>query len=60
MFDDVLESTGFWVLGIGGISTELLGWILSRRAGWVTLPFWQLGIMMVVTLIAAAYFGTQD
>jgi len=58
--EEILESPGFWILGIGGLSAEILGYIWSRNQGWVTMPFWQLGVMMAVTLVAAAFFATKE
>lgn len=60
MIEEALESPGFWILGIGGVAAEILGWIISRRAGWEVLPFWQLLIMMAGTLVAAAFFALKD
>lgn len=60
MIEEALESPGFWILGIGGVAAEILGWIISRRAGLEVLPFWQLLIMMAGTLVAAAFFALKD
>jgi len=58
--DEVLSSPGFWLLGIGGLSAEILGYTWSRNAGMDIMPFWQLMVMMLVTLAAAAFFGSQE
>jgi len=59
-FDEILESPAFWLLGAGGVGAEILGWIVSKRAGWVAMPLWQLLVMIIGTLVAAAYFATKD
>lgn len=59
MLDEILESRAFWILGGLGIGAELLGWIVSRNAGWEALPFWQLLILMAGTLGAAAFFALR-
>lgn len=58
--DEVLESPGFWILGIGGLAAEIIGYIWSRNQGLVTMPIWQLGVMIAVTLAAAAFFATKE
>jgi len=58
--DDILGNPGFWLLGGGGVAAEVLGWKLSR--GWAAgaLPFWQLLVLIVGTLIAAAFFASRE
>lgn len=58
--EEVLESPAFWILGIGGVGAEVLGYIWSRNQGWEIMPFWQLIVMIIVTLLAAAYFSTRE
>lgn len=58
--DEVLESPAFWILGIGGLAAEILGYVYGRNQGWTVMPFWQLLVMMTGTLLAAAYFATKD
>lgn len=58
--EEALDSPGFWILGIGGITAEVLGYMMSKNAGWTVMPFWQLILMMVVTVVAAAFFATKD
>ena len=58
--DEILESPGFWLLGIGGLSAEILGYIWGRNQGLAIMPFWQLLVMMAVTLAAAAFFATKE
>lgn len=59
MFEEAFEEPSFWILGGVGAMMELLGWIISKRALDYSLPIWQLGILMVGTIIAAAYFSTR-
>ena len=58
--DEAFESPAFWLLGIGGVTAELLGYIWSKKAGLVAMPFWQFLVLIFVTLVAAAFFATQD
>ena len=58
--DEILESPGFWILGLGGLTAEIMGYVYRRNQGWVTMPIWQLGVMMIVTLAAAAFFATKE
>lgn len=59
-FDDLIDNPGFWILGGGGVAMEILGWIFSKKWIGTSFPLWQLGIMVLVTLAAAAYFSTKD
>ena len=59
-FEEVLESPAFWILGGGGVACEILGWIASKKMGMGTFPVWQLLILMIGTLLAAAFFATRD
>ena len=58
--EEILDSPGFWRLGIGGVAAEVMGYVWSRNQGWEIMPFWQLIVMVLVTLIASAYFGTKE
>jgi len=60
MFDDILNNPAFWILGGGGVAAEILGWKLGQ--GWVgvSFPIWQLAILIVGTLVAAAFFASRD
>lgn len=60
MIDEVLESPAFWLLGGGAITAELLGYIISKRMGLDAFPIWQLLIVMVGTLVAAAFFALRE
>lgn len=62
MFDieEVLESPGFWILGGGGVAAIVLGYTWGRNQGWEVMPFWQLIVMIIGTLLAAAYFATKE
>ena len=58
--DEALEEPGFWILGGGGVACEIIGYIISRKAGLGAFPIWQLLVLIVGTLIAAAFFATRD
>ena len=59
-FEEAMETPAFWILAGGGVACELIGWIVSKRMMENSFPFWQLAIMMVVTVIAAVFFSTKD
>ena len=58
--EDALESPAFWLLAGGGLIAEILGYIMSKRMELEMLPLWQLGLIMIVTVLAAAFFATKD
>jgi len=58
--EEIFESPAFWILGIGGIIAEVMGYVMGKRMGWELIPFWQLVVLMVVTLAAAAFFATRE
>ncbi len=57
--EEALDEPGFWILGVGGIAMEVIGFIISKKMEY-SLPVWQLLILMAGTLIAAAFFATKD
>jgi hypothetical protein len=59
-FDDVLNNPAFWILGGGGVAMELIGWIVSKRMMEYSFPIWQLLIMILGTLVAAAIFANKE
>lgn len=60
MLDEILESRAFWMLGVGGVAAEVLGFIASRRMGLDAFPIWQFIILIIGTLGAAAFFALKD
>jgi hypothetical protein len=59
-FAELFENPAFIILAGGGIFCEVLGYIASKKLMEFSLPVWQLLIMMVVTVIAAAFFANRD
>jgi hypothetical protein len=57
---EALDEPGFWILGGVGSAMAIIGWIGSKKMGWETLPFWQLLIMVIVILLASAFFSTRE
>jgi hypothetical protein len=47
MFEEATEKVGFWILGGVGTAMVLLGWIMSKRMDWMSLPLWQVLILIV-------------
>lgn len=60
MIDELIENPGFWLLAGGGLIAEVLGYILSKRMGFEAFPLWQLIIVMIGTVVAAAFFATRS
>jgi len=57
---ETFENPAFWILGGGGSIAVLGGWIMSKKAGWEALPLWQVMVMVIVVLIASAFFANKD
>ena len=58
--EEALEEPAFWILGGLGAIAEIIGWIISKRLEWGGFPVWQLIILVLGTLVAAAFFATKD
>jgi len=58
--DEVLESPGFYILAGLGIGAELVGWIYGRKMMDISMPIWQLIVLIIGTLIASAVFASRD
>ena len=56
---DLLENPAFIILAGGGVAMEVIGWIISKRMFEFSFPLWQLGIMILVTIIASAIFANR-
>jgi len=59
-FEEAFESPGFWILVGLGIAAELIGYIVSRRTGLAAFTWWQFLLVVLITIIAAAFFATRD
>ena len=57
---EALESPGFWILAGLGLAAEIIGYKLSGSWTGVSFPLWQLLVIMVVTVIASAFFATRE
>ncbi|HUS51774.1 MAG TPA: hypothetical protein VMZ91_16520 [Candidatus Paceibacterota bacterium] len=57
---EVLESPGFWILGGGGTIAVVAGYILSKKMTEFSFPIWQLGIIIIGVLAAAAFFALRE
>jgi len=60
MLDEILESPGFWILSALGVGAEILGYIMARNMELELMPLWQLIVMIIATLCAAAFFALKD
>jgi len=58
--DEITEKIGFWLLGGGGTAAVVLGYIMSKKAGWMTLPIWQMLVIILVVWVASAFFAAKD
>jgi len=56
---EILEEPGFWILGGGAVAATVIGYIASRKMGWVPIPLWQMGVLIIVEVIAAAVFASR-
>lgn len=59
MLEEVFESPAFWILGGGGVAAEVLGFVVAKNMGLALLPWWQLLILIVGTLVAAGVFALR-
>jgi len=59
IIEEALESPGFYILAGLGVGAEVLGFILAKSMGWMLMPLWQLIVIMIGTLAAAAFFATR-
>ena len=57
---EILEEPGFWILGGGAMIATIAGYIMSKKAGWIPLPWWQLVLLLLVELVAAAFFASRE
>jgi FtsH-binding integral membrane protein len=57
---DAFEEPAFWILAGGGVAMELLGWIMSKKMMDASFSIWTLLIIIVVTILASAFFATKD
>ena len=60
MIEEALESPAFYILSALGIGAEVLGWMASKKMDMPQLPFWQLIVMVIVTIIASAVFASKE
>jgi hypothetical protein len=60
MLEEIWESPAFWMLGGGAVVAEILGFIMAKGMGWELLPWWQLILLIVGTLVAAAFFALRE
>jgi len=58
--EDTLDNPAFWILGGGAVAMEILGWTIGRKAGWASFSFIELLILIIGTLIIAAFFANRD
>ena len=57
---EIFESPAFWLLGGGAVVATVIGWTFSKRSMELALPFWQLIILILVELVAAAFFASRE
>jgi len=59
-FDDILENPAFWILTGLGVVAIVIGWIISRKSELGSLPTWQMLVLILGVIIAAAVFANKD
>ena len=57
---EVLMSLGFIILFLFAAVATLLGYVWSKKQGWVALPIWQLFIILGGEFFVAYYFASRD
>ena len=57
--EDIFDNPAFWILGLGGVTAEVIGWRVSKSFG-ASLPMWQFLILIIGTLVAAAFFANRE
>lgn len=60
VFDDILDNPAFWLLGGGAVIAEVLGFIIAKKNDLDVFPVWQFILVIIGTLIAAAFFATRE
>jgi hypothetical protein len=56
---EVLMSVGFWILfGLAFIAT-MVGFIVSKSWGMVSIPIWQLIVIIIAEFFGAYYFASR-
>ena len=58
--DEVTSSSAFWLLGAGGTAATILGYIASKKMEMVSMPLWQLAIIILVIWGASAFFVMKE
>ena len=60
MDTEIFEEPAFWILGGGAVFATIAGYIWSKKMDWIPMPWWQLIIVIIVELLAAAFFASRD
>ena len=58
--EEVLTSAGFIILSCMAIAATILGYTIGKKAGWVSFPFWQLILILLVEVAVAYFFASRD
>jgi len=58
--EEAFDSAGFYILAGLGVGAEVIGYIIAKKSGLDAFPLWQFGILILATIIAAAFFATRD
>lgn len=58
--EEALDEPAFWILGGGGVAMEVIGFIISKNMESGAFPIWQFIVLIIGTIVAAAYFATKD
>lgn len=56
---EVLTSQGFIILFIFAVVATLLGYIISKRMDMMSLPTWQLVVLIIVEFFGAYFFASR-
>ena len=57
---EAFEEPGFYILAGLGIVAEFIGFMVAKKMETGGFPIWQMILIMLVTVVASAYFSTKD
>jgi len=58
--DEVTGSPGFWLLGLGATAATVMGYVASKKMDMVSMPIWQLILIIGVEWVASAFFVMRE
>lgn len=56
---EILLSPAFAILLLLAWSATILGYIMAKKWGLAAMPLWQMGVIMIVEVVAAYFFAMK-